>query len=495
MRAELKKVKAELRLEKEKNALSNSQGVVPKKSNLEFKPHAKNGWPLFGIAFCHSMVSSYAAHDILRYIKDFVPTMSEMRVPSREWLNKGKLMLHTLLKHQREEFISSATHLTILSDKTSWMRKSYFGVLAMNEKGEYLAMAITSPPDGTSITLKESLLDIFKLYPGMENKIVAFVGDSEAAQQSGTRQVIQSIGGDIQLINCQMHQCSNSETYCLDRLPKEPFKLRSFVDDFSEVFGPKQTDFAPNNVYGDMKIWCAIHGYRPFVLQGRRGSRFSWATRNMRFLIMNRQMILDFGSFATQCGRKHATNDKLKSVLGHIRNDWPFIYTYCGGLVCLWSYLVKHLFTEFAKPEKLGIIKSKLEQIRDVVRGSTEAENCLAELTNLHQQLFPHCEVSDETFAFSETYMKAITDGTIDGLDLNPHYAALLDFTRDCLQRIAVKLVRDFSITGNQNSEVITTANNQYCEGLFAVLKWQNVSLQTTTKDSRFTVSHIAKIV
>ena len=87
-----------------------------------------------------------------------------------------------------------------------------------------------------------------------------------------------------------MHRCANMEKYCLKLLPTEPFSIKGVIDDFSEIYGPKCTDDSTHNVYKDFQLWMRREGHAPASLTGKRGSRFSWPTRNARWLIMNRKL-------------------------------------------------------------------------------------------------------------------------------------------------------------------------------------------------------------
>ena len=63
----------------------------------------------------------------------------------------------------------------------------------MNEKGECLALSLSSTIDGTANVIKEEIERVIKEDEEAPEKIIAFVGDSEAAQSRATKLLIDSI--------------------------------------------------------------------------------------------------------------------------------------------------------------------------------------------------------------------------------------------------------------------------------------------------------------
>ena len=155
-----------------------------------------------------------------------------------------------------------------------------------------------------------------------------------------------------------MHLCSNSEKYSVNCLPKHPFCLKEFLTSFVEVFGPKQTAEADHNLYNDFRYWAQKNEKPSFALQGRRGSRFSWMSKNARFLLLNREMILEFGDLSQRPGNKHEHNHRLTNILARMRSHWGYIFTFLGGFTILWTYIIKHFFSKFSKMIALGELNS-----------------------------------------------------------------------------------------------------------------------------------------
>ena len=286
-----------------------------------------------------------------------------------------------------------------------------------------------------------------------------------------------------------MHQSANSERYCLNCLPDEPFSLKDFLITFCEVFGPKNTADSHHNCYADFRQWCSIKGKPQFTLQGRRGSRFSWASRNARFLLMHRADVVEFCHLAVKEGNRHAGNHRMTKILDRIENHWPFIFSLLGSFTVMWTYLVKNLFAKFSKTTTLGQLREDCKKIRETVGEALGAENPLHELTVLNEKLFPDSRHHDEAISFSTIFMEAVAEGQYEDYDLNPFYQPVLDYIDTCLRQIHSKLGRDDTLVASQNDDCLTTPSNQYAESLFAVMKLQDLSLQSTSKSGRFQVS------
>ena len=193
---------------------------------------------------------------------------------------------------------------------------------------------------------------------------------------------------------------------------------------------------------------------------------------------MNRETIIEFGKVALN-GRKHCNNHRLKTVITEMENNWPYIYAHLGALVCLWSYLNKHLFSKFALTIKLGDLHKEADRIEKRVKRSLDKPNPLLELTEIGQDLF-----ADHNF--TESFMEAWDSGTYAGVDLNREYEPMKTYINRCLHKIHRKLVRDTSVAPSQHDDKTTTASNQYAESFFAQLKRNNESLQQTATDGRF---------
>lgn len=155
-----------------------------------------------------------------------------------------------------------------------------------------------------------------------------------------------------------MHRCQNCEKYCWLELPTDPFPLKDFLESFVETFGPKNTAESHHNVYNDFRYWALRNNKPSFALQGRRGTRFSWLSRNARFILLNRDLILEFGHLALKAGNKHENNHRLQNIVRRLQSDWGYIFTFLGAFTVLWSYLIKHLFSKFAKTMKQGEVKT-----------------------------------------------------------------------------------------------------------------------------------------
>ena len=188
-------------------------------------------------------------------------------------------------------------------------------------------------------------------------------------------------------------------------------------------------------------------------------------------------------------GNKHCNNKRLIELLRKIKDDWPIIYCYLGGLCVMWSYFIKHIFTKYATQSTLGQLRKDLHKMKEKVDQSIGQENPLHQLTRLNNDLFSDQSQPDDAIEFSYEYMTAIETGNISGIEIGHYYHGVLHYIDSCLCEISKKLGRDDTVEESSYDDLSTTGNNQFAESLFAVVKRLNESLQKTQTDGRFQVN------
>ena len=466
----------------------NVKGPIIKLSKV---PNAKNRnrpefnkfWALAFLKCQDLNISIRSSKALFIFLKENVPAMNNIDVPSETWIHDCRYLIPTFFEHFIRLFIENSQRIYLGVDGTSFrLGKQLAIVLFDTDTSTSVLLGIKRQVKATGKCIREDMEAIMgdKLELIL-SKLVGVVSDTEAAQNLAIDylKLNKNLQNRIFKLRCIMHFVSNAEVYIFDRV--DPV-FQVFIDKFSNAFGKNNSDYSKNNIKDDFEFYLKKSNYKIFVAQSKMSSRFGNNCRNSKLVYLHYSILVKFCQFSL----KDNNNSDLKTILTSLTNNKVDTLVTCGIYATFWTYFCRPIFNYFSKPLKLGEAKEIISDIRNILVLGSIVETPLNWLTEQCVDLFQNrleIAFTEDDCSFCSKFMGDYLKGSIHGSNFSATHALKYDrLTRNIFRRLTKKWASDWD--ENLLNVALTLEESEYkfhfsnarTESVFGLLKTEQQS-------------------